>query len=137
MMTHTAHRSSTGPQTPGLLPPMARVLTLDLHGDAVAYPFTTLQRSRVVDDRVGGIDVAVFWVPGTASPLDAPTVANGRDVGAAFAYRRDVRGRRLTFVFAGGRIVDRETHSIWTALGQAVRGKLAGLSLQPMVAINH
>jgi hypothetical protein len=134
---HSAPFLYTGPQTPGALPPMARVLTLDLQGDAVAYPYTTLQRIHVVDDTVGGSAVAVFWMPGTASPLDAPSVAGGRDVGAAFAYRREVRGRRLTFMFTDGRIVDRETHSTWTALGQAVRGQLAGASLQPVVAINH
>jgi hypothetical protein len=36
-----------GPQTPGKLPPVARVLTVDLKGEAVAYPYEVLQQVGV------------------------------------------------------------------------------------------
>ena len=127
----------TGPMTPHALPLMARVLTVDLHGDAVAYPFALLQKVHVVDDTVGKTAVVVLWTPGTASPLDAATIAGGRDVGSATVYQRDVAGRRLTFVFERGRIVDKQTGSVWTALGRAIRGPLAGTALPPVVAVNH
>jgi len=126
-----------GPETPGVLPPVARVLTIDLNGEAVAYPYDTLQMVNVVNDAVGGEDVVVFWQPGTSSALDQTTVAGGRDVGAAAAYSRQVGGRTLTFSFDSERILDDETGSAWNVLGQAIDGPLAGEALTPITAINH
>ncbi|NTU65884.1 MAG: DUF3179 domain-containing protein, partial [Chloroflexi bacterium] len=59
-----------GPPTPDRLPPVARVLTIDLNGEAVAYPYAVLQEQRVINDSVGGEDVVVLWDEGTASALD-------------------------------------------------------------------
>jgi len=126
-----------GPETPGVLPPVARVLTIDLNGEAVAYPYDVLQTVDVVNDMVGGKDVVVLWAGGTASALDANTVAGGRDVGAANAYARTLDGQTLTFALVDARILDKETGSAWNVLGQAVSGKLAGKQLTPVVAVNH
>jgi hypothetical protein len=126
-----------GPKTPGELPPMARVLTIDLGGEAVAYPYEVLQKVGVVNDKVGGTDVGVLWAAGTVSALDAGSVAEGRDVGAANAFARELDGQILTFAFKGSQIVDNETGSEWDVLGRAVSGPLAGKQLMPVVAINH
>lgn len=126
-----------GPPTPGTLPPVARVLTVDLDGEAVAYPYEVLQEVRAVNDTVGGQDIAVFWEAGTASALDAATIAAGRDVGAANAYARRLGGETLTFRFDGVHILDEQTNSQWNLLGQALSGELAGQQLSPVVAINH
>lgn len=126
-----------GPATPGALPPMARVLTVNLNGEAVAYPYSVLEQVRVVNDTVGGQPVAVFWAAGVASALDSSTIALGRDVGSAAAFSPVLDGRRLTFRAAGERIVDAETGSAWDILGRAVAGELTGRQLAPMVSINH
>ena len=126
-----------GPETPGALPAVARVLTIALNGEAVAYPYDVLQDVRMVNDTVGGTEVVVVWKGGTASALDTSRIADGRDVGAASAYSRVLDGETLTFSLDGGRIVDDQTGSEWNVLGQAVGGKLAGQSLTPVVAINH
>ncbi len=126
-----------GPETPGVLPPMARVLTVDLNGEAVAYPYDVLQEVGVVNDSVDGTPLVVLWAPGTASALDADTVALGRDVGAANAFSREIDGQTLTFRFDGKRIADEETGSEWNVLGQAVSGPLASSQLAPVVSINH
>jgi hypothetical protein len=126
-----------GPPTPGRLPPVARVLALELNGETVAYPYDTLSQLRVVNDSVGGVDVVVLWTPGTASALDTSLIANGRDVGAATAFRRELEGRRLIFQFADGKITDAETGSEWNGLGQAVSGERAGAQLEPVAAFNH
>ena len=114
-----------GPETGGQLPPMARVLTLDGDGEAVAYPYEVLAEARVVNDVVGGLPVVVFWAPGVASALDASAVAEGRDVGTAVAFAPEVDGRRLTFQLDGERIVDAETGSEWNLLGRAARSPSA------------
>jgi hypothetical protein len=126
-----------GPETPGELPPVARVLTVDLGGEAVAYPYDVLQQVSVVNDTVGGEAIVVLWAVGTASALDTGTVAGGHDVGAANAYARTLDGQTLTFTFDGSKIVDNETASEWNVLGQAVSGSLAGKRLTSVIAINH
>jgi hypothetical protein len=126
-----------GPETPGRLPPVARVLALELNGETVAYPYAVLEQWHVLNDRAGGENIVVFWQPGTASALDTSTIADGRDVGAASAFISEVDGRPLTMRFVAGKYVDNETGSEWNAFGQAVGGELAGAELEPVVAVNH
>jgi len=126
-----------GPTTPDILPPIARVLTIDLNDEAAAYPYDVLQQVNVVNDAVGGTEVVVLWAAGTASALDAGSLAGGRDVGAAVAYARKLDGETLTFTFDGSKIVDNETGSEWDVSGRAVAGSLAGKQLTPVVAVNH
>ncbi|HMQ31842.1 MAG TPA: DUF3179 domain-containing (seleno)protein [Chloroflexaceae bacterium] len=126
-----------GPVTPDALPATARVLTVDLGGEAVAYPYEALSAAGAVNDTVGSERIVVLWQAGTASALDTASVAGGRDVGAAAAYSRVADGRALTFQLDGERLVDAETGSAWDVLGRAVDGPLAGMQLQPVVAINH
>ncbi len=129
--------SYSGPAVPQALLPMTRVLTVDLAGEAVAYPYAALQAAGVVNDSVGGQALVVLWTAGTASALDTPLIAEGRDVGAAVAYSRVVDGQTLTFASVDGRILDQETGSGWDGLGQGVSGPLAGQQLTPVVAFNH
>jgi len=126
-----------GPETPDILSAKAREVTVDLNGEAVAYPYDALSVVRAVNDRVGDEEIVVFWAPGTASALDAGTVAVGKDVGAATTYSRDLDGRLLTFAVDGERIVDEQTGTEWDVLGRAVGGSLAGSQLTPVVSINH
>ncbi|MBI5566908.1 MAG: DUF3179 domain-containing protein [Chloroflexi bacterium] len=126
-----------GPQTPDRLPPVARVLTVDLNGEAVAYPYDVLKDQHAINDVVGGQDIVVIWQTGTSSALDQSTVAGGRDVGTAVAYSRELDGQTLTFEFDGTHIIDRDTGSEWDVLGHAINGPRTGQALTPVVAINH
>ncbi len=126
-----------GPETPDALPPMARVLTVELDDEAVAYPFELLEEVRVVNDTVGDAPIVVLWASGTASALDAGTVAAGADVGAATTYARELDGKTLTFVVEGDRVVDEQTGTEWDVLGRGVNGPLAGQQLEPAVGINY
>ena len=126
-----------GPVTPDQLPPVARVLTLDLNGEAVAYPYETLEKIGVANDMVGGEAVVIFWQPGTVSPLDSASTASGHDVGAAAAFSRMVDERTLTFVAEEGLIKDDETGSTWNVLGVATSGPLAGRQLIQVISVNH
>jgi hypothetical protein len=127
----------SGPETPGQLPSVARVLAAELKGDAVAYPYDLLEEENVVNDTLGGVPVVAIWAQGTASALDAGTIAEGRDVGAANLFERILDERTLTFEFRGKKVVDRETGTEWNVLGRAVSGELEGKQLTPVVAINH
>ena len=116
---------------------MARVLTVDLVEEAVAYPYDKLAESFVIDDTVAGQPVTVFWQPGTASALDSGVIAAGRDVGTGAAFSRELDGRVLDFEWQEETIRDRQTASTWSLLGEATAGTLQGSKLAPVVSINH
>jgi len=126
-----------GPQTPGTLPAMARVLTVVLDGKAKAYPYDLLKNHKVINDIVGTAPVAIFWAPGTASALDTDAVATGRDIGSAAAFSSVLNGDMLTFRYDGAAFIDDRTGSEWDHLGRATKGKLAGSQLTPVVSVNH
>ncbi len=126
-----------GPSTPGQLSPMTRVTTVELNGDAVAYPNDILVEEGVVNDTVGGKDVVVIWQSGLASALDSSTLAAGQDVGANAVFMRAIDGQTLTFIIQGDRIIDEQTGSEWNVLGQAVSGELEGSQLTPVVKVDH
>ncbi|GAB4505440.1 MAG: DUF3179 domain-containing protein [Anaerolineales bacterium] len=123
--------------TPDKLLPMARVLTVDLNGEAVAYPYEVLREVKVINDTVGADEVVIFWAEGTASALDTTNISQGREVGSAVAYSRWLDGQTLDFEFKGGRILDVQTGSEWNIFGLAMAGALKGQQLERVVAINH
>ena len=123
--------------TPDQLPPMARVLTVDLKNETVAYPYDVLREANVINDMVGGEEVVVFWTEGTASALDTSNIPEGREVGAASAYSRLLDDQVLDFEFKDGKIFDTQTGSEWNLFGIAIAGELAGNKLEPVVSINH
>ncbi|MDL1943593.1 DUF3179 domain-containing protein [Chloroflexi bacterium CFX2] len=123
--------------TPDQLPPMARVLTIDMNGEAVAYPYDVLSELNVVNDVIGGNAVVIFWTEGTASALDTSNIPEGREVGSAVAYSRMLDNQILDFEFENGKILDIQTGSEWNILGVAIAGELTGKQLAPVVSINH
>ena len=103
-----------GPATPSDLPAMARVLTIELDDEAVAYPYTLLQERRVVK-RPGGRNArrGCCGRRGRPSALDHSVISSGRDVGAGGALlSRQVGERVLEFELRDGRIVDTATGSV-------------------------
>ena len=126
-----------GPQTPGELPPVARVLALEFDGESVAYPYDLLSELSVINDQVGEQEVTIFWAPGTASALDVYVIAEGQDVGSAVAYDRNLDGQILSFRSDGEKIFDNETGSTWNLLGRAIKGPLSGEQLTEVVSVNH
>lgn len=126
-----------GTPTPGQLPAVARVLTVDLNDEAVAYPYDILKEVQVVNDRVGGKSIVVFWQAGVASALDTSAIATGQDVGTGAAFSSEVEGILLTFTYNGSVIKDQETESTWNIFGEAIDGELEGTRLTSIVSINH
>ena len=112
-----------GPSTPGQLPAMARVTTVELNDDAVAFPNEVLQEVVVANSSVGGVEIAVFWQPGLASALDTADIAQGTDVGASNVFEHTLNGQLLSFAYDGEIIKDEQTDSTWNILGQAIEGR--------------
>ena len=123
------------------LPPMERVVTVQVGTEYVAYPYASLEQKRVVNDAVGGRTIVVVWKRGTASALDEDEIANSRDIGATAVYDATLGGRMLTFAPLSGATTepgavlfrDNETGSGWTLTGTARFGPLAGKHLTPII----
>ena len=123
-------------ESDGRLPPKARVVTFELSGEPVAYPFELLEEVRAFNDEVAGTPVVAFWQEGTASALDSASIAAARDVGAVNLFLRELDGQVLTFEWDGDAFVDQQTGSTWNLLGQATAGELEGSRLTPVVHDN-
>ncbi len=121
----------------GRLAPMARVVTISLHGEDAAYPYDALKTKRVVHDQVGGQDIVIFYQPGTVSALNASQIAQSRDVGATGVFDPHLNGQTLSFSWDGERFVDDQTGSQWNILGVAVAGPLTGQRLTPILHADH
>ncbi len=83
------------------------------------------------------VEIVAFHQPGTATPLEQPSVALGRDVGATAVYLSEVDGQSLTFERVihselGYVFMDAETGSSWSLLGRAIDGPLQGARLTPV-----
>ncbi len=124
----------------GRLAPKERVVTIDAGGSPTAFPFSELRTTGVATGTDDGRPVVVFWVPGTASALDAPVIDAGDDVGATGVFLAGVDGDPLTFRRDGGEdtpITDVETGSTWSITGIATAGPLAGAQLEAVPHGNH
>lgn len=120
----------------GRLPPALRVLTVKNEEETVAYPFTFLEETPVVNDSVGGQEAVIFFDNGTLSAfLDARQ--NEQRSGSTTMFSRVVDGQTLTFSLGSEGIVDEETGSVWNITGKAVSGPMEGEALEPIIHQNH
>ena len=46
-------------------------VSVELRGEAVAYPWEVLTEARVVNDQIGDLPVTIFWKGGTGSAIDS------------------------------------------------------------------
>jgi len=109
------------------LAPQEPVLAVRVGGEARAYPLRILIWHEIVNDSVGGRDVAVTYCPLCNSGLVFDRLVQGTtyDFGTSgMLYKSDLV------------MYDRQTHSLWAQMeGRAIVGKLAGTRL-PIVPAN-
>lgn len=121
----------------GRLLPVERVIAVTLGDADVVFPLTILQEEGAINYDSGERSIVVFHKFGTASALDASSIAESRDVGAAGVFDSYLDDQKLTFSVSDEKIVDEQTESVWDILGNAVEGPLAGKSLTPVVHGSH
>ena len=93
-------------------PPL--VIGVDLDGHEKAYDLIELQKAKLVNDQLG--------------PNALVAIADD-DNTSVFVYNRKIKDQTLTFAMEGDKIIDLETKSTWTDLGQCISGKLKGTQL--------
>ena len=98
------------------------VITLSINGDARAYPLRILVWHEIVNDKIGGVPVAVSFCPLCNTSL---------------VFRRELDGRLLDFGTTGKLrnsdlvMYDRQTESWWQQFtGEAIVGELTGKALK-------
>jgi hypothetical protein len=105
------------------LPARETVAGLEVGRETVAYPFSALRASRVVNDRVGGEPIVIIHQPSS-------------DTTTAFEAR--ARGKVLEFKAANddaSSVIDLETRSTWNAYGLCLEGPLKGTQLKHVILV--
>jgi len=103
------------------LHPKDTIVGLEAGGEAKAYPMSALERTRVVNDTVGGRPVLIVHQP------DSDTTT---------AFVAEAGGNRLHFRAADSeadKLTDLETHSTWNAYGVCLAGRMKGTRLTPLI----
>ena len=105
------------------LPAMSFVFGVERGGECCAYPTEALRKSPVVNDKLGGEPIVVFY--------DA-------DADGGAVYSRQLDGHVLTLnpERGGGVARDVETDTIWDVTGAARGGGLADRALAPLPHYN-
>ena len=105
-----------------------RILGIERHGIARAYPVRILNWHEIVNDRLGDEPIAVTYCPlcGTGIAFDARVGGQAASFGVSgLLYNSDVL------------LYDRRTESLWSQiLGKAIAGPLKGTALAS-VPISH
>ncbi|MBW8038872.1 MAG: DUF3179 domain-containing protein [Planctomycetes bacterium] len=115
------------------LKPMEKLITVNINNISKAYPYSITRKKHVINDEVGGQKIVIFHDRGAASALDKAEIALSREDGSTGVFRRELTGQVLTFSRNDEKFVDDQTSSIWDITGQAIKGKLKGKKLSPVV----
>jgi len=102
------------------------VLSLDIDGDARAYPVQILTWHEIVNDTVGGIPVSVTYCPlcNSALALDRRVTIDGTDEVLDFGTSGLLFNSSLV-------MYDRQTETLWSHFtGEALLGELTGIELE-------
>jgi len=102
------------------------VITVEIKGEARAYPFRVLMFHEIVNDKIKGVPITITFCP----------LCN-----TAIVFSREVKGRVLNFGVTGWLrnsdlvMYDRQTESWWQQYtGRAIIGEMAGQTLTKIPA---
>ena len=114
------------------LPPMERVLALQVKDQQRIYPFSVLHDQAVINDQLNGTAVTVFSKADVLSAVDATTIKHSQETLMAAGFSRELNGNTLSFKQDGDQIIYTTTASVWNIFGKAISGPLTGQTLTPV-----
>ncbi|MDZ7659000.1 DUF3179 domain-containing protein [Fodinibius sp.] len=112
------------------LPPMEKVIGVKLDEHQKAYPYSVTKKKQVINDKLGETPLVVIHTGGATSAMDAARIAESKESGSTGVFKRVLDGTELTFVVENGNIVDKQTGSVWSVTGKAVKGEHEGQQLE-------
>ncbi len=114
------------------LPAMERVISVRNNNSQRIYPFSALKNSFVVNDVMGDLNLVIFKAEDVLSVLDKRNISSSSMIPAYTVFSPIIDGTRLAFEYQNGNIIDKNTSSVWSALGNSIAGKLKGKQLKPI-----
>jgi hypothetical protein len=106
------------------LSPRTLIAGLEINGKAAAYPFSSLEKQRLILDNIGTTPIFIVL---------------SEDNKSVRAFERTVAGRTLEFFVEPDtspiQLTDGETRTSWDFTGKAVSGQLAGKQLKKIMAL--
>lgn len=115
------------------LPAMEYVIGIENGNNHKAYPLSTLETLKVINDKMGNENIVLFYNDDMVSNLDTREIKEGKHIGSGTVYKAAVDDRKLTFTATENGFKDQETGSIWNFAGQCTAGPLKGKTLTPVV----
>ena len=112
------------------LPPMQRVVDVQIGEHYKAYPLPVVENKKVLHDQFQGENIVLFYRPSAVSVLDKSVIRNSRTVGTVTALYPKVEGETLTFKSEGENFTDEQTGSTWDVTGYCTQGKYKGTQLR-------
>jgi len=112
------------------LPPMEKVVGVELNGKTKTYPYSITKEQKVINDQLAGSNIVVFHTEGATSALDAGRIAQSKEAGSTGVFKSTVNGRTLSFEYKNGEIVDQQTGSVWNITGKSIEGELKNTQLE-------
>jgi len=120
------------------LPATERVVGIYGDNGVKAYPWTIIEKEKVINDEFEGAPLVLFYSTGMVSVVDEKVISESRDVGSVSVYNPTINGKTLEFeVYKKNTFSDLETNSIWDNLGKCIEGKYKGVSLKPVIHGQH
>jgi len=118
------------------LEPMRRVATVSLDNKNKAYSYKIVKNKKVVNDKFEEKKLVLFYKDKIVSALDKSQISKSKDVGSVVIYSRVLDGKTYDFYYKNG-FYDKQTNSKWNIFGEAVKGKLKGKKLSPIIHGSH
>jgi hypothetical protein len=120
------------------LPATERVVGIYGDNGVKAYPWSIIEKEKVINDEFEGGPIVLFYSKGMVSVVDEKQISESRDVGSVSVFKPVVKGKLLEFeVNDTETFRDLETGSVWNNTGKCVEGKHKGKSLQPIIHGQH
>jgi hypothetical protein len=95
-----------------------RIFGVRINDQRKAYPWSTIENERLIEDTVGGEPILIVY---------------DEDSGSSKGFKRTLDGEVLDFRLDDGVLKDVNTDSEWSFDGEAVGGELQGETLEPIV----
>ena len=119
------------------LPAMERLIDIKGESGYKVYPFSIIKKEGLIQDTFDDMDIVIFYQEGTVSVLDTKDISQAKSIGSATVFSSRVIGKKLHFKKVSKGFKDLETKSLWDITGMCIKGKMKGMSLQPIPHSNH
>lgn len=95
-----------------------RIFGVRMNGERKAYPWSAIEKERLIQDTVGGEPIVIL---------------HDEDSGSSKGFKRMLDGQVLNFRLEDGALRDTATDSEWNFDGEAISGEWQGQTLEPIV----